>query len=122
MTNVYPSISELIPASLEAKIPSSLYKDIANRYLTLGDKYLTEYVTVDNRPINGMMYSDRVQNCIEEIVDAAFCILGEIFKRTVKGIDPGENLYILLDGITQIYSLLVAESESMNAAPVEETI
>lgn len=110
MTNVYPNISELIPPSLEAKIPNSLYKDIANRYLTLGDKYLTEYYHIDGRPINGMMFSDRIQNCIEEIVDAAFCVLGEIFKRNVKGIDPGENLYTLLDGIIQIYSLLVAES------------
>lgn len=115
MIDVYPSVSELIPPSLEAKIPGSLYKDIANRYLTLGAKYMTEYVTVDNRPINGMMYSDRIQNCIEEIVDAAFCVLGEIFKRSLKGKDPGNNLYILLDGIIQIYSLLVVESEIMNA-------
>lgn len=123
MTNrPYPSIDELIPPSLEAKIPGSLYKDIANRYITLGGNYLTEFLTVDGRPINGMMYTDRVQNCIEEIVDAAFCVIGEIFKRNAKGIDPGENLYTLLDGITQIYSLLVAESESMNVFPVEESV
>ena len=118
---MYPSLEELIPPSLEAKIPSSLYKDIANRYLTLGPAYLTDFLTVDGRPINGMMYSDRVVNCIEEIVDAAFCLIGEIFKRTAKSIDPGENLYTLLDGINQIYSLLVAESESMNAIPVENS-
>ena len=120
--SMYPSLNELIPPSLEAKIPGSLYKDIANRYLTLGPAYLTDFLTVDGRPINGMMYSDRVVNCIEEIVDAQFCVIGEIFKRNAKGIDPGENLYTLLDGINQIYSLLVAESESMNALSAEEAV
>ena len=121
-TEPYPSIGELIPPSLEAIIPSSLYKDIANRYITLGSNYLTEFLTVDGRPINGMMYTDRVQNCIEEIVDAAFCVIGEIFKRTAKGIEPNANLYTLLEGIIQIYGLLVAESESMNALPAEEVV
>ena len=121
-TEMYPSLNELIPPSLEAIIPSSLYKDIANRYITLGSNYLTEFLTVDGRPINGMMYTDRVQNCIEEIVDAQFCVLGEIFKRTARGIEPNENLYTLLEGINQIYGLLVAESESMNALPAEEVV
>lgn len=122
MTKMYPSIEELIPPALEAKIPSSLYKDIANRYLTLGPGYATDFITVDGRPINGMMYSDRVQNCIEEIVDAAFCVIGEIFKRNAKGIEPGQNMYILLEGIIQIYSLLVVESEIMNAPAEPETV
>lgn len=118
MNEPYPSISELIPPSLEAKIPSSLYKDIANRYTTLGINYLSDFYTVDNRPINAMMYTDRIQNALEEVIDACFCICGEIFKRNAKGIEPGDNLYTLLDGIIQIYSLLVAESESMNALSV----
>ena len=121
-TKPYPSIEELIPPSLEAKIPGSLYKDIANRYITLGGSYLTEFLTVDGRPINQMMFSDRVTNCIEEIVDAAFCVIGEIFKRNAKGIEPGNNLYVLLEGIIQIYSLLVVESEIMNALPAEEAV
>ena len=115
--SVYPSISELIPPALEAKIPSSLYKEIVNRYLTLGPAYLTGFLNVDGRPINGMMYTDRISNALEEIVDAQFCVLGEIFKRFARGIGPNENLYTLLDGINQIYSLLVAESELMNALP-----
>lgn len=106
---VYPSIDELLPLEMLVIIPDNLAREIIERYETLGPKYLTDNLTEDGRQINGMMYTDRIVNCIEEIVDAVFCIVGQIFKDTSKGAEPSQNLYTILDGLIQIYKLLSME-------------
>lgn len=109
MNNVYPSVEELMPKILLTKIPESLACEIRTRYEELGVKYLTENVHTDGRFINAMMYTSRVANCLEEIVDAVFCILGWIFRS--QGGDIPDSAYICLDMLIDIYSLLSAELE-----------
>lgn len=109
MTNVFPSTEELIPPVLLAKLPAKLVKDIADRYETLGEKYLTEEVYFDGRRINGMMFTSRIDNCLEEVVDAVFCILGWIFKVAHKGQAIPINAYSCLTGLIEVYSMLEAE-------------
>ena len=92
-----------------AILPDSLAAEIKERYETLGDKYLSDKFHTDGRQINGMMFTDRIINCKEEVVDAVFCILGQIFKETVKGIEPSENMFPMLYGLIQVYSLLSLE-------------
>jgi hypothetical protein len=120
--NVYPSAEELMPSILKAKLPASLVDEIAVRYETLGDKYLTEAVSSDGRRVNGMMFTDRIQNCREEIVDAVFCILGQIFKDGVTGNQPDDNLYFLLEGLIEIYSGLAYMEESKNYVVSVESV
>ena len=111
MELAYPSIDELMPQVLLSLIPASLAAEIRERYLTLGDKYQTMYQHTDGRFINGMMFTDRIDNCLEEVVDAVFCILGQIFKDTEVNIEPSANLYSILEGFIHIYSLLMMEKE-----------
>lgn len=116
MTNadVYPSIDELMPEVLLARIPEALARDIRERYATLGTKYLTEDLHTDGRRINAMMYTSRVANANEEIVDAAFCMLGEIFKANVNQEEIPDWTYQVLLGCIEIYSMLKAvEAENL---------
>lgn len=101
-----PSIEELIPSILRAKLPASLIEEIAERYESLGDKYITEAVSKDGRHVNAMMFTDRIINCREEIVDAVFCILGQVFKDGYYGDQPSDILYDLMVGLIEIYSSL----------------
>lgn len=114
MTNgeVYPSIDELMPEILLTRIPATLAKDIATRYETLGTKYLTEHKTDDGRRVNAMMFTSRVANCLEEVVDSVFCVLGWIFKETENGEEPPDAAYSCLIGLIEIYGLLKAEEEA----------
>lgn len=114
----YPSIDELIPQVMYAKLPAALALEIADRYQTLGGKYQTMYQHTDGRFINGMMFTDRIQNCLEEVVDGVFCLLGDIFRYSAAGIEPTDNIYTILDGLIQVYSLLVVERELRNAPVV----
>lgn len=116
MTNVgvYPSIEELMPEVLLARIPEALARDIRERYATLGEKYLTDQVHTDGRRINAMMFTSRVANANEEIVDATFCMLGEIFKAQVEGVEIPDWIYQVLMGCIEIYSMLKAvEAENL---------
>lgn len=106
---VYPSINELMPEILLARIPATLAKEIATRYETLGTKYLTEHKTDDGRRINAMMFTSRVANCLEEVVDSVFCVLGWIFKCGEEGEEPPDAAYSCLVGFIEIYSLLKSE-------------
>lgn len=105
----YPSISELLPPLLLAKIPHKLAEEITERYATLGEKYLTDALHTDGRRINGMMFTDRMVNMNEEIVDAVFCAVGQIFKDTNAGKLPSENLAYILDGLTELYTMIALE-------------
>lgn len=111
MTNTigYPSVDELIPYELKTRIPVALYDEIVYRYHTLGGKYLTEHKHDDGRRINGMMFTNRVENCIEEIVDAVFCILGWIFKHISEGSTPPDSAFTALEQLINLYSLLSME-------------
>lgn len=119
--NVYPSIDELIPKPLKAVLPHSLTEEISERYATLGEKYLTERTLPDGRHINGMMFTDRIVNCREEVVDGVFCILGQIFKDVNIGQhEPTEGLYEMLEGLSRIYSMCVqleGQQKYTNVAP-----
>lgn len=111
MTNVYPSTEELIPEVFQAMLPASLVKEITERYETLGFKYVSgEKLSEDGRLVNDMMYTSRIDNCLEEIVDATFCILGQIFKDSVVNKPSSDNLYTVLQSLIDIYSLLKMES------------
>jgi hypothetical protein len=112
---VYPSIEELIPKSMQAVLPQSLAEEITERYETLGEKYLTEQMLPDGRHINGMIFTDRMVNCREEVVDAVFCVLGQAFKDVHHGhTEPSENLGAMLDGLVRIYSLCVQMEQQQN--------
>lgn len=116
MTNadVYPSIDELMPEILLARIPESLARDIRERYSTLGTKYLTDERHTDGRRINAMMFTSRVANANEEIVDAAFCMLGTIFKAQANEEEIPDWAYQVLMGCIEIYSMLKAvEAEDL---------
>lgn len=116
MTNagVYPSIDELMPEILLARIPESLARAIRERYNTLGTKYLTDQVHTDGRRINAMMFTSRVANANEEIVDAAFCMLGTIFKANANEEEIPDWAYQVLMGCIEIYSMLKAvEAEDL---------
>ena len=121
-SSVYPSIGELIPPILETRLPSRLIAEMSMRYEQLGDKYLTEQLHTDGRRINAMMFTSRVGNCIEEVVDAAFCILGWIFKAKAAGRPIPESAYPCLDMLTSVYSLLSAEFEVEQNRPDHERI
>lgn len=119
MTNagVYPSIEELMPEVMLARIPESLARDIRERYATLGTKYLTDQVHTDGRKINAMMFTSRVANANEEIVDAAFCMLGTIFKAQANKEEIPDWSYQVLMGCIEIYSMLKAvEAEDLAKA------
>lgn len=83
--------------------------EIKERYETLGGKYLTMYQHEDGRFVNGMMYTDRIENCLEEIVDAAFCMVGWIFKCKAKGLEEPYVGLKILGELVQIYEELKAE-------------
>ena len=121
--NVYPSIDELAPREIRAIVPVLLMQEIEERYEKLGEKYLTDETRPDGRRINGMMYSDRIVNCREEIIDAVFCVLGQIFKDTrVANVEPSDSLYVMLTALIQVYSMCVVmeeEHEYWNHDPVE---
>lgn len=106
MNTVYPSIEELMPEVMQSIIPEALAREIRDRYATLGTKYLTEERHVDGRFINAMMYTSRVANCREEIVDAAFCMLGTIFKAQADNDEIPDWAYTILRGCIEIYSML----------------
>lgn len=110
-SNVYPSIEELMPEVMLGLIPASLAHEITERYETLGTKYLSDQKHTDGRPINAMMFTSRVANCREEIVDAAFCMLGTIFKADAAGEEIPDWAYTILRGCIEIYSMLVAVQE-----------
>ena len=100
---------------MKAFLPQSLVEEIAERYETLGEKYLTDQALPDGRRINGMIFTDRIVNCREEVVDAVFCILGQVFKDVHHGQhSPTENLDVMLDGLVKIYSLCVQLEEQQN--------
>lgn len=112
--SVYPSIEELMPEVMQALIPEALAKEIRERYLTLGTKYATDQVHTDGRRINAMMFTSRVANCREEIVDAAFCMLGTIFKAQAAEEEIPDWAYTILRGCIEIYSMLMAvQSEDL---------
>lgn len=104
--NVYPSIDELMPAELRNLLPGPLAVEIQERYETLGEKYLTDGLNSDGRRINGMMFTDRIINANEEIVDAVFCMLGQIFKDVAAGKEPHNDVYDAMEGMIKIYQIL----------------
>lgn len=93
----YPSVDELLPLESLRILPENLSIDIATRYRDLGGKYLTDKLHDDGRRINGMMFTDRIENCLEEIIDGAFCIVGEIFKLKAAGMQVPHALNRILD-------------------------
>lgn len=110
-----------MPAPLLSIIPASLAKELEERYENLGTKYLTEITHDDGRLVNQMMYTSRIQNCREEVVDAVFCILGWILKATLpenpesrfvfQPNSPPDSAYEALKALIMVYSLLCAEYE-----------
>lgn len=112
-TEVYPSSEELMPRSLLSLLPQTLVEEIEIRYRELGTKYLSGRTWPDGRQINNMLFTDRMINCREELVDAVFCILGQIFKDIQHGDDqPNDVLYDMLSGLIAVYSMCVAMEEN----------
>lgn len=103
-----------MPEVMQSVIPEALAREIRERYATLGTKYLSDQKHTDGRTINAMMFTSRVANCREEIVDAAFCMLGEIFKAQVADEDIPDWAYTILRGCIEMYSMLKAvEAENL---------
>jgi hypothetical protein len=97
---------------MRAILPELLLGEIEDRYETLGEKYLTENHHIDGRLINGMMYTDRIVNCREEVVDAVFCVMGQIYKDTnIAGVEPNDSLFLMLSNLIQVYSLCIILEE-----------
>lgn len=109
---MYPSSKELIPEVFQAMLPASLEREIVERYETLGSAYISEDKTGDGRSINKMMFTSRIDNCLEEVVDAAFCMLGWAFKARHAGQNIPDSCYTVLQQLCDIYTLLVTEREA----------
>lgn len=90
-------------------MPEELIAEIKQRYETLGEKYLTDNLTEDGRRINGMMYTSRIDNCNEEVVDAVFCIIGWIFKCQYRRMPIPDAAYKTLGSLVDVYLDLEAE-------------
>lgn len=104
-SEVYPSISEILPEKLLGRMPFSLVSDIEERYEKLGGKYLTDELTEDGRRINACMNKNSVQDAIEEVIDAVFnvCVwMLKINKREEIDADAVSCLF----GLIEIYALL----------------
>lgn len=114
-SEVYPSIQELLPDTLLSIIPAKLAQDITERYERLGPAYATENRFKDGRFINGMMYTNRVENAIEEIVDAVFCMAGWIFKAEARELEPPDSAFLALNALIDCYSLLMQERDNESA-------
>jgi hypothetical protein len=103
---MFPSTEELIPEVMLAKLPYSMVLLIKERYETLGVNYLTNIPIEDGRLINKMMITDRIENCLEEVIDAVFCILGWSFKCQEAAKDFPIEGELALNNLIQTYSLL----------------
>jgi len=101
-----------MPIQLKRLLPAELSEEVATRYATLGEKYLTDRVHTDGRRINGMMETNRLVNANEEIIDAVFCMLGQIFKDTVANKEPSDNIYAALEGMIKVYQILKFEDDN----------
>lgn len=106
---VYPSTAELMPEMMLNILPANLATEVAERYEGLGLKYATDKLHLDGRLINAMMFTSRVANCREEVVDSVFCMLGWIFESRVKTGTIPDSAYTILQGLIQIYGILKAE-------------
>ena len=111
MNNVYPSVHEFVPDLMLSMIPASLYETIKERYETLGPKYVTETQHTDGRLINACMFTDDVQNILEEVVDAVFRSLIKIYKSSMYDSVMDNNDYTVLRGLIEIYQLLMSMKE-----------
>lgn len=115
---VYPSIDELMPSSILARIPVMLAHEIETRYETLGEKYMTDNRYQDGRFINGCMYKSSVQDALEEIVDAVFNTLVWLFKARNQD-EISDNMIQVFLGLVEIYSMLCLEREMEIAAGIQ---
>lgn len=114
---VYPSVQELMPDVLLAKIPQTLAINIEERYKTLGTKYLTEHKTEDGRLINSCMFGNSIQEALEEVVDAVFNILVLLFKHSQRNDHEIPNYtYDVLTGLIEIYTVLYTMHDIDKAA------
>lgn len=109
--DVYPSIGELMPEAITARLPVMLAEEIRERYSKLGTKYMTDEQHSDGRFINACMNNSSIQDAIEEIVDAVFNTLVWIFKTRIAGHGFNDNAYQVLIGLIEIYALLIAEKQ-----------
>src|SRR5690606_38629740 len=99
--NIYPSIDELVPATVKHILPHSLVQTLEDRYAKLGHKYMTGRYYEDARgvrEINGIANCDNLLSTIEELDDAVFNWLAWAF------LSYGE---VDLETITQENSVMV---------------
>lgn len=104
-------MDELLPDILKARIPMKLAQEIEERYTTLGLKYMTEQRWDDGRLINACMFTNRIENALEEIIDAVFCVLGWILKYRQLNRQIPDSAYHALIGMIELYALLTVEKE-----------
>lgn len=119
MQQVYPSIEELLPPDLQARVPASLDAWVRERYASLGDKYLTTDIMPDGRRVNSCMYKSSVQDALEEVVDAVFNVLVWLFKLRLEGRQLVAAHSALL-GLIELYALL--QLELRLEGPVHESL
>lgn len=82
---MYPSIEEVFRSW---RLPYTLAKEIEERYVKYGPKYMTEATHTDGRKINQCMKSNSAQDALEEVVDAVFnCLVLDL-----KGINASKMI------------------------------
>jgi hypothetical protein len=120
--HVYPNIDEILTPTLLSRIPANLAELIKERYVGLGQKYVTDVEHTDGRLVNACMFKSSIQDALEEIVDAVFNTLVWIFKIQIKNetnyqsVDypEGEEAGAVLLGLIEIYSILAVSRERYN--------
>ena len=68
----WPSITEMEASPGNTKIPASLMTLISKRYEEHAPEYISDDMHFSGKPYNKCMFSDSLQECEEEIVDAVF--------------------------------------------------
>lgn len=81
MTDVFPSVKEILPESVRRRLTGEIIQEITERYEKFGPKYIGPLNHPDGRRINMCMLNDSAQDAIEEVVDAIFNVSVLFVKR-----------------------------------------
>ncbi len=68
----WPSIAEMAGSPGNREIPEDLLKIVRERYVAHSPEYVSDEIHHNGKPYNKCMFSDSLQECEEEIVDAVF--------------------------------------------------
>ncbi len=106
----WPSIAELEGSPGNTKIPASLMALIQKRYEEHAPEYVSNEMHHSGLPYNKCMFSDSLQECEEEVVDAVFnamvynmrAQLGATWKANGKLVDDLSEIWLFVQRIKAI--------------------